>query len=69
MGTLMIADIALALSILNLLIWVVVAVGIKKLFKQLYPVFQSFGILGKQNLQYSTVYDRIEEPSEITRPE
>ena len=58
----MIADIALALSILNLLIWIVVAIGIKKLFKQLYPVFQSFGIMQAQNLKYSALSDRIGEP-------
>lgn len=61
----MIADIALALSIFNLLIWVMVGFGIKKLFKQLYPVFQSFGIIQGQNLQYSSVSDRIGGPNEI----
>jgi hypothetical protein len=61
----MIADIALALSILNLLIWILVAIGIRKLFKQLYPVFKSFGIIGQQNLINSPIYDRIEEPDEL----
>lgn len=43
----MIADIALALSILNTILWLLFIIAIKKVFKQLYPVVKS--LTGMQN--------------------
>lgn len=65
----MIAYIALALSVINSILWIVFAVGIRKLFKKMLPLLQSFGIAPPQNLKYSPVYDRIGEPSQLTDAE
>ena len=37
----MIADIALALSVLNTILWVLFIVSIRKLFKRMYPMIKS----------------------------
>lgn len=37
----MIADIALALAILNTIFWVLFVIAIKKVFKKMYPVIKS----------------------------
>jgi len=65
----MIAYIALVLSIINSILWVVFAVGIRKLFKALYPMLQAMGIAGTQNLKYSGSYGIIGEPSNISDAE
>lgn len=65
----MISYIALTLSIINSLLWIVFAIGVRKLFKQLYPVFKSFGIMQSQNLQNSPVFDIIGEADELANAE
>lgn len=64
----MIAYIALVLSIINSILWVVFAVGIRKMFKMLYPMFKSFGIIQSENLTPPAIYDKIEGPDLITNP-
>lgn len=65
----MIAYIALILSVINSILWVVFAVGIRKVFKRMLPLFQSFGIAQSQNLIYSPVSDRIGGADEIGNAE
>lgn len=61
----MIAWIALGISIFDLILWIVVAIGIRKVFLKLYPVFASMGFVGSQNLMYSTGYGKMGEPPEL----
>jgi len=60
----MVADIALALSILNLLIWITVFVTVRKLFRKLLPTLAMAGIAPTIDLKNSPIYDRIGEPNE-----
>ena len=62
MGTLMVADIALALSVLNLLIWITVFITVRKLFRKLLPTLAMAGIAPAVSLKNSPIYDRIGEP-------
>lgn len=65
----MIAYIALGLSIFNFLMWIAVAIGIRKVFKKMIPLFNMMGITQPQNLTYSTGSGKMPLPSHLADAE
>lgn len=65
----MIAYISLVLSVGSLILWILFAISIRKIFNRLYPLFQSFGIVPDQNLKYSTTYAKMSTAAELPREE
>jgi len=61
----MISYIALIFSVISLLLWIVFAITIRRLFKKLLPFLQTMGIAPSDNLTYSGNYGIISEPSEL----
>lgn len=65
----MIAYIALGLSIFNFLMWIMVAIGIRKVFKKMLPMFNMMGITQSQNLTHSAGYDKMPLPPQLADAE
>jgi hypothetical protein len=57
--------VAFILSIINSILWIVFAIGIRKVFKKMLPLLATFGIGGTQNLQYSSSYAKMSVPPEL----